>query len=527
MKGKNQVKIPLKSNIVCPKCGLVPLVTISSYSPLLIRIICHRCLGQWMSEYKSMKNQCEKERKTSKKIGLCSYMLHNIKNEYYCKLDYVNFCKKCKEIGHHSSCFDVVSLSTLPKKDEFANKISKAKDYLEKYKSIKDLYIKREKDKNKIKLIEEAFSESISINAMIIEFTEFLLSNYNDSEYDSIMNLVTNTAFNLVELDEKSVDEALNQVKNNFILSLDVKECEYPLVKYRAQLIDLIEVEFTFFYSLCMLQDSRLAAASNKDIKIINLSAKKVEISITGHSDCVNSVIALKDNLLVSCSADSAIKVWKVKSKDYECIATLDGHQKSVNKIIVLNDGLFASASSDKTIKVWSAQKPFDLQKTLTGHEGSVWSMIKLRKSDRIISGSSNEKEDDCTVRIWNLNTETLEGVIENVWCFGNNSMVECQDNVVLVSSVNNIFVIDAIKRSVLKRIEKASASSFCVIDEGNVFFGNSKGHLLYLNTEDYSFSIVNKIHNNFVTDMIIDNRRMIWTCSKDGSIKLWSYSEN
>ena len=60
----------------------------------------------------------------------------------------------------------------------------------------------------------------------------------------------------------------------------------------------------------------------------------------------------LNNNLLVSSSWDSTIKIWNLITKD--CIQTLKGHTKIVWDVIQIRNGDLVSCSSDGDIIVWS-----------------------------------------------------------------------------------------------------------------------------------------------------------------------------
>ena len=59
----------------------------------------------------------------------------------------------------------------------------------------------------------------------------------------------------------------------------------------------------------------------------------------------------MKNGLLLSCSWDTTIKIWNLKTRS--CITSLKGHKNIVWDAIELNDGDIASCSSDNKIIVW------------------------------------------------------------------------------------------------------------------------------------------------------------------------------
>ena len=85
-------------------------------------------------------------------------------------------------------------------------------------------------------------------------------------------------------------------------------------------------------------------------------------LSNDGHTDRVNCVRWVSENIFLSSSADKSIIVWKEAedsstSNRYEPIVKLKGHSSTVTVVdgVLLRDGniLVASASGDSTLKLW------------------------------------------------------------------------------------------------------------------------------------------------------------------------------
>jgi WD40 repeat protein len=106
-----------------------------------------------------------------------------------------------------------------------------------------------------------------------------------------------------------------------------------------------------------------------------------------GHQKSVLSLLFIeKYNLLLSGSADKAIKVWDTRS--YDCVATIeDAHGGEVKCLVWLPCGYFASSSG--VIKVWDLIR-FECINILKGHNDTITSLVLL-KDNRIASASHNK----------------------------------------------------------------------------------------------------------------------------------------
>lgn len=119
---------------------------------------------------------------------------------------------------------------------------------------------------------------------------------------------------------------------------------------------------------------------------------------LTAHSGSVYSIQFLSDNndLMLSCSEDTTIRLWCLKSK---CnIFVYRGHNYPIWSIAIASQGdYFASASMDTTARMWSFDKMCPIR-VFCGHEADV-ECVKFHPNAKYIATGSS----DSTVRLWNI----------------------------------------------------------------------------------------------------------------------------
>ena len=184
--------------------------------------------------------------------------------------------------------------------------------------------------------------------------------------------------------------------------------------------------------ALVKCDENNFASASN-DARIIiwDSNNKKKLRELLGHTECVLTMILLKDGKLCSGGADNNIIIWdwkngrylsrfkahnrwiksilqfneqflltgaddnkiKIWNKNHIKVGELDEHKLSVRTLCKIDDNFFASGSFDNKIKIWDFNDKKCVQ-TLKGHHSNVICVIKY--DDKLISCST-----DGTIKIW------------------------------------------------------------------------------------------------------------------------------
>ncbi|KAF2464254.1 sulfur metabolite repression control protein-like protein SconB [Lindgomyces ingoldianus] len=149
---------------------------------------------------------------------------------------------------------------------------------------------------------------------------------------------------------------------------------------------------------MCLQFDHHILMTGSYDatVKIWDLETGKEIRTLVGHTQGIRC-LHFNEVKLITGSLDNTIKIWNWRTG--ECVKTLRAHTRGVIGLHMA-DKLLASGSSDNTVIVhdFRTYQRF----TLRGHTDWVNS-VKIDLPSRTLFSAS----DDCTVKLWDLDTHT------------------------------------------------------------------------------------------------------------------------
>ncbi|KKK12571.1 sulfur metabolite repression control protein [Aspergillus rambellii] len=149
---------------------------------------------------------------------------------------------------------------------------------------------------------------------------------------------------------------------------------------------------------MCLQFEDNILATGSYDttIKIWDTETGEELRTLRGHESGIRC-LQFDDTKLISGSMDRTVKVWNWRTG--ECISTYTGHRGGVIGLH-FDASILASGSVDKTVKIWN----FEDKSTflLRGHTDWV-NAVRVDTMSRTVFSAS----DDCTVRLWDLDTKT------------------------------------------------------------------------------------------------------------------------
>ncbi|KAL1847195.1 hypothetical protein Plec18170_008759 [Paecilomyces lecythidis] len=155
---------------------------------------------------------------------------------------------------------------------------------------------------------------------------------------------------------------------------------------------------------MCLQFEDNILATGSYDatIKIWDTDTGEELRTLRGHTSGIRC-LQFDDTKLISGSIDRTIKVWNWRTG--ECISTYTGHRGGVIALH-FDATILASGSMDKTVKIWN----FEDKSTclLRGHTDWV-NAVRVDTASRTVFSAS----DDCTVRLWDLDSKNCIRVFE------------------------------------------------------------------------------------------------------------------
>ncbi|KAI9846417.1 MAG: hypothetical protein M1837_004008 [Sclerophora amabilis] len=155
---------------------------------------------------------------------------------------------------------------------------------------------------------------------------------------------------------------------------------------------------------MCLQFDDNILATGSYDatIKIWDVESGEELRTLKGHESGIRA-LQFDDTKLISGSMDRSLKVWNWRTG--ECLSTYTGHTGGVIGLH-FDSNILASGSIDKTVKIWNFQDKSTF--LLRGHTDWV-NAVKVDSTSKTVFSAS----DDCTVRLWDLNTKRCIRVFE------------------------------------------------------------------------------------------------------------------
>ncbi|PSO47585.1 MAG: hypothetical protein BRC33_12520 [Cyanobacteria bacterium SW_9_44_58] len=156
-----------------------------------------------------------------------------------------------------------------------------------------------------------------------------------------------------------------------------------------------------------------ISGSRDKTVKVWNIKSRHLQQTLKGHRFEISTLqLSPCEDILLSGSVGGEILLWNLQTG--RVLDRLSLESGTINALAITPDGeYFAVASDDSTVQLWEVYgfKPLF---SLKGHTDAVTSLAFSPDGKYLASGSGDW---DCSLKIWELSTQTLQQTLrEHQW---------------------------------------------------------------------------------------------------------------
>lgn len=320
----------------------------------------------------------------------------------------------------------------------------------------------------------------------------------------------------------------LKQITNkkiiNEIFSYCPRKLTLKLVKKSKLLQDCLSISKYIYFINNQLKKKKVIKFTRNEVKFpikeLILSSlqltnnencyqsKEKNIKLNAHTDSINSILELPNNIIATASKDTKIKLWDLKQ--LKCVSTLSGHTEGILILIKLINDNILSASFKNELLLWNSDNDdYSLKKLnrLNNTSGLIH-VIQLKNEQLAISHW------DLTLELYDLNrNETIfeikehsQPIIQIAQLACGNLLTFSRDQTVKQWNTQQLFKLQCVNTIPLESsddIHKYVTSFLENQLSSRIVLGYSNGSLIIANSLfTKSFGCV-KYHNNPITSII------------------------
>ena len=335
----------------------------------------------------------------------------------------------------------------------------------------------------------------------------------------------------------------LKELKNIINLN-DIKKYDF-ISKFSNKLIDLLQkgnfktiIKHTKVVDhIKILPDGKLLSCSEDGtINIYNKQNYQLQQKINVSSGVVY-IESLTNNNIISCCFDGKLRIYELKGDSSKLIRQLEGHTNIALKVILIeNKNLLISCSRDKTMKIWKKDKKDDynyncIKSLIIGDKNNDTNTNILKiNENKLVSSSCN-----CNfIKFFDMKNDFKEiTTINNISInWGWNSMIIFKENILIIGGIENkgIYLIDTNSYKIVSNIlEDFNIYSVIKLINGNILidcnYNNKNNSLIefqYDNNELIKIKSKEFAHSNAIVGLFEMEENIIISSSGDCSIKFW-----
>ena len=210
-------------------------------------------------------------------------------------------------------------------------------------------------EKNSAKLLLSLLKHNRSVNSVDFSPDESLILSGSDDETIKLWDRKTGDLIKSFELHSSVNAVCFSPDGKSILCGLFNKYLDLFDVSTH-QLVKRFDSHENSVRSVAFSPKNNLIVSGSTDRTVKLWDIKGFLVHTFNHNDLVHSVAFSPNVERILSASDRSLKLWDVSSKSL--IQSFEGHQSFINEVAFSNDGsCFASCSGDKTIKIWEKCK--------------------------------------------------------------------------------------------------------------------------------------------------------------------------
>lgn len=267
-----------------------------------------------------------------------------------------------------------------------------------------------------------------------------------------------------------------------------------------------------YIWSIVNFRDWIITGGRDKDIKIWTSEGAKL-FELQGHQNSILKLLRLNSEILISCSRDQSIKIWKYRSKQFELQSSLNVHDGTVLCLCRINNQEFLSGGADGLVNRITLEGK--IIGTHQAHEEWIWGIERLDEESYITIG------EDGLLKIWDLSTNNQIDKWSGEVPINSVVVKDDERKEFYVGRLDGSIIKFKVTNQVIEKVAEGNCHSGIVrclkIDQNMIISGGEDNRVKIWNStlETLKQEIV---HENFVQDILVTEDSII-SVSYDGRI--------
>ena len=276
---------------------------------------------------------------------------------------------------------------------------------------------------------------------------------------------------------KKILDDIFQNIFNDTDLNINELYQGYSVYSYvdnptktnisKLTCVKTLKSRFNNIYSVLLLEDKRLALSVGKEIKILETNEFKDVMTIKGHENSIKSLVKFKEsnNKLASGDFKGVIKLWIFDDKNYQCVGNIISEKKiHINKLIHLSNGNLLSLSLE-VLEIWKTDNPFNNIKKINSDENVDFLSTLETSNNMLVVGLMKG-----ILKFYNPDDLSVIHILKNIFCSCINNIIQIDKNRIAIAGDVRIRIVNIEKFKLEKIIVCESLITSIILLKDNTF---------------------------------------------------------